>query len=189
MASSKRLIIGLGNPGDEYERTRHNVGFMVVDALAEKTRINLKNRGQAVTGSGKWRGRPIVLAKPLTYMNRSGLAVQALVRKLKMDPTDLIVLVDDINLPVGRIRLREKGGTGGHNGLEAIIDCLGTDSFPRVRIGIGNEFSRGGQSDYVLSPFLEEEQPSIDKAVEMARGAALAYVTDGITTAMNRFSR
>ncbi|MCH8276760.1 MAG: aminoacyl-tRNA hydrolase [Bacteroidetes bacterium] len=189
MASPKRLIIGLGNPGDEYDQTRHNVGFMVVDALAEKTGTVLKTKGQAILGAGRWRSRPLVLAKPTTYMNRSGLAVQALMQNLKMEPVDLLVVVDDIHLPTGKIRLRDKGGTGGHNGLEDIIDWLGTDCFPRVRVGIGNEFTRGNQSDYVLSPFSEDEQTAIDTAIEHARDAALTFVTDGMITAMNRFSR
>lgn len=189
MASPKRLIIGLGNPGAEYEPSRHNVGFRVVDSLAEKTGTQMKVKGQSILGWGRWRGRPVGLAKPTTYMNRSGLAVEELVRKNRIVPADLLVVVDDINLPTGKVRLRERGGTGGHNGIEDIIDWLGSDAFPRLRIGIGNDFSRGQQADYVLSPFADEEIAVISEAIVQARDGALTWLTDGIVTAMNRFSR
>lgn len=188
MAQSKRLIVGLGNPGAEYERTRHNVGFRVVDALADRLKLALKKKGETLVGWGSWRGRSVGVAKPLAYMNRSGLALEPLVRRSGLSPVDLLVIVDDINLPTGRIRIREKGGAGGHNGLEDLIDWLDSDDFPRLRIGIGSEFERGRQSDYVLSVFEADELPLIDAAVEQSRDAALTFVTDGITTAMNRFN-
>ncbi len=188
-SSSKRLIVGLGNPGEGYADTRHNVGFFVVDSLADRLKLVLKKKGSAIMAWGKWKGRPVGLAKPLAYMNRSGLSVEELARKNRLSPKDLLIVVDDINLPTGRVRIREKGGAGGHNGLEDIIDWLDSDAFPRVRIGIGNDFERGGQADYVLSTFDEAEWPLIDEAVLRARDAALTYVTDGIVTAMNRFSK
>lgn len=188
-SSKKRLIVGLGNPGEEYADTRHNVGFFVVDSLAERLNLVLKKKGSATLVWGKWKGRPVGLAKPRAYMNRSGISVEELARKNRLSPKDLLVIVDDINLPTGRIRIREKGGAGGHNGLEDIIDWLDSDAFPRIRIGIGNDFERGGQADYVLSTFDEAERPLIDEAVLRARDAALTYITDGIVTAMNRFSK
>lgn len=188
-SSKKRLIVGLGNPGEEYADTRHNVGFFVVDSLAERLNLVLKKKGSATLVWRKWKGRPVGLAKPRAYMNRSGISVEELARKNRLSPKDLLVIVDDINLPTGRIRIREKGGAGGHNGLEDIIDWLDSDAFPRIRIGIGNDFERGGQADYVLSTFDEAERPLIDEAVLRARDAALTYITDGIVTAMNRFSK
>lgn len=190
MASSKRLVIGLGNPGSEYEGTRHNVGFDIVDALAQKARISFKldGRADAMVGAGRVRGRPVILAKPLTYMNLSGASVKHLVRRFRLPSTEIMVIVDDVNLEPGRIRLRERGGAGGHNGIQDIIDQLGTTAFPRLRVGIGRDFERGGQSDYVLSPFSEEERPVMEEAVLRARDAVATFVTDGIVTAMNRYN-
>ncbi len=189
MSKAKRLIVGLGNPGPEYEMTRHNVGFRVVDRLSDRIGVPLKKKGDAMLGWGTWRGRHVGLAKPLTFMNRSGMALEVLARKNQLGPNDLLVVVDDINLEPGHIRIREKGGPGGHNGLEDIIDWLDSDAFPRIRVGIGSNFQRGQQADYVLSAFDPVELPLIDEAVTRAQDAALAFVTDGITTAMNRFSR
>ncbi len=191
MAGSKRLLIGLGNPGETYAATRHNVGFAVVDALAERARTAFKKDGRAdaLLAEGRLRGRPVVLVKPQTYMNRSGSAVRHLMRRYGFGPAEILVIVDDINLTLGKIRLRERGSAGGHNGVQDIIDSLGTDAFPRLRIGVGSDFDRGRQSDYVLSPFTAEEQPIIDEALTRARDAAVTFVTDGIVTAMNRFNR
>lgn len=191
MAGSKRLLIGLGNPGAEYEGTRHNVGFAVVEALAERARAAFKHDGRAdaLVAEGRLRGRPVTLVKPLTYMNRSGLAARNLARRLGLEPAEVLVIVDDLNLPLGTIRLRERGGAGGHNGLQDLIDRLGTSDFPRLRIGVGSDFSRGGQVDYVLSPFTADEQPIIEAALGQARDAAVTFVTDGIVIAMNRFNR
>ncbi len=190
MASAKRMIIGLGNPGAEYAGTRHNVGFMVVDAVAEKTRVTLApERGNALVGWGRWRSRPFGLAKPITYMNLSGQAVRGLVRRYALELRDILVVYDDVNLPVGKIRLRERGSAGGHNGVQDIIDRLGTDVFPRLRVGIGDDFPRGRQVDYVLSPFTAEQRPLIEEAILTARDAVLTFVSDGLTAAMNRFNR
>ena len=191
MAGSKRLLIGLGNPGADYEGTRHNVGFAVVEALAERARATFQHDGRAdaVVASGRLRGRPVVLVKPLTYMNRSGSTVKHLVRRLGFEPTELLIIVDDINLALGKLRLRERGSAGGHNGVQDVIDQLGTDAFPRLRIGVGRAFAQGRQVDYVLSPFTQEEQPVIDAAILRARDAAVTYVVDGIVTTMNRFNR
>ncbi len=191
MAGSKRLLVGLGNPGETYADTRHNVGFAIADAIAEKGRATYKKDGRAdaLVGEGRVRGRSVILAKPQTYMNRSGSTVKHLQRRFGLDPANILIIVDDINLALGKIRLRERGSAGGHNGVQDIIDQLGTDDFPRLRMGIGNDFSRGRQADYVLSAFDEEEKPIIDTAINKARDAAITYITDGIVIAMNRFNR
>ena len=191
MAGSKRLLIGLGNPGAAYEDTRHNVGFAVAEALAEQARAPFKHDGRAdaLVAEGRLRGRPVILAKPLTYMNRSGITVKHLLRRFGLEPTELLIIVDDINLKLGKLRLRERGSAGGHNGVQDIIDRLGTDAFPRLRLGVGSDFDRGGQVDYVLSPFTDAEQEAMEAAVVRARDAAVTFVTDGIVTAMNRFNR
>jgi peptidyl-tRNA hydrolase, PTH1 family len=189
MASSIRLIVGLGNPGPEYEANRHNVGYRVADAVAERTRIELRRKGQSMVGWGKWRGRPLGVARPLTFMNRSGSAVAELVRKRGLSPEDILIVVDDLNLDVGRLRIRGSGGTGGHNGLQDILDELDSDAFARIRIGVGSDFPRGRQADYVLSDFSEDELKLIEPVTERATEAALTFVSDGLTTAMNRFSK
>ena len=188
MASTKCIIIGLGNPGIEYEGTRHNVGFEVIEAIGEKIGETFKTKAQSRIAWGKWKGRPLGLAMPQTFMNRSGLAVEELLRKNQLDTFNILVIVDDINLPPGKIRIREKGGTGGHNGLDDIIDWLDSDAFPRLRIGIGNDFKRGGQASYVLEPFSYNERKLIVPAIQSARDAALSFVTNGITITMNRFN-
>lgn len=189
MAKSKRLIVGLGNPGGEYEGTRHNIGFVVVDTLAERAGITLAHeKGDVLLGWGKVRSYPMGLAKPLAYMNRSGSSVRTLLSRHNLEPTDILVVVDDINLPVGKLRIRQGGSAGGHNGLQDITDRIGRDDFPRLRFGIGSDFSRGRQADYVLSPFPDDEFPIVDEAVLRASDAALTFVTDGIITAMDRFN-
>lgn len=190
MARANRLIIGLGNPGPDYEGTRHNAGFMVVDRIAELAGIPLKDEASAsMIGEGRWRGRPIALARPMTFMNRSGQAFQALRRRYGLRPLDILIIYDDIALPLGSIRLRERGGAGGHNGIQNIIDHLNSTDFPRLRVGVGDSFSRGGQVRYVLEPFLEEERSEVEKAIETAAEAALCFVRDGMLTAMNRYNK
>ena len=199
-------IIGLGNPGPKYATTRHNVGFMIVDAIAARTRLRLSEAGVgqtrlsklrawfgrnalAVAGKGSYGGRAFALLKPLTYMNRSGEVVAHYVRALQLDLQDILIIFDDISLPVGTIRLRKKGGAGGHNGLQDIIDHLHTSDFARLRVGIGNDFARGQQVDYVLSPFSEAEQPLVEEAITQATDAALTFLREGINIAMNRYNR
>jgi len=188
MAGSIRIIIGLGNPGATYEGTRHNIGFEVVETIAGHIGATWKTKGQSKIAEGRWRGRKLLLAAPETYMNRSGLAVEELIRKYRVTPQDILVIVDDIHLDTGVIRIRQKGGTGGHNGLDDIIDWLDTNAFPRMRIGVGNDFGQGRQAEYVLEPFTAEQRTLIESAIERARDAALTFVTDGIVTAMNRFN-
>lgn len=188
MPSPTRLVVGLGNPGPEYENTRHNVGFRVVDALAERLRIAYDPEHNALVGWGQYKNRQVGLAKPLTFMNRSGEAVAPLCDSNNLAPADLIVVVDDLNLPIGTIRLRSSGSSGGHNGLENVAQHLGSTSFPRLRVGIGNEFGAGEQVDYVLSPFTADQEPTVQSAVEDAGEAILTTVREDLDTAMNRFN-
>lgn len=190
MPKSKRLIVGLGNPGPEYEETRHNIGFMVADAVAERARITLEHdRGDVLLGWGRIRSFPVGVAKPLVYMNRSGQSVRTLLQRNNLQTQEMLIVVDDINLPPGKLRLRPNGSAGGHNGVQDIIDKLNSANFPRLRIGIGSSFPRGGQVEYVLAPFEEEERAVIEGAVEEAAEAALVFVREGLVPAMNRYNR
>ena len=183
------LVVGLGNPGPKYENTRHNVGYRVVDALADRLHVSSFSREHnAVVGWGQYKNRKVGLAKPLTFMNRSGQAVAPLCDYNNLAPSALIVVVDDLNLPVGTIRLRPNGSSGGHNGLEDVANHLGTTDFPRLRIGIGNDFGPGEQSDYVLSPFTPSQQPDVDAALDDAVESLLTAVREDLDTAMNRFN-
>ena len=189
MPRTKRLIVGLGNPGEEYAGTRHNAGFMLVDALAERLRAAVDDyHSEALSGEASHRGCPLVLAKPTTYVNRSGEAVRRLLDKHGLAPHELLVAVDDLNLDVGTLRLRPGGGSGGHNGLGSIAQSLGTTEYPRLRLGIGSDYERGGQVDYVLAPFTAQQRSRLEKALEQGREAALCFVTEGIEEAMNRFN-
>ncbi len=183
----RRLVVGLGNPGPDYEGTRHNAGFLAVDRLAAETGVPLDaEAAQSAVGEGLWRGEPLALAKPLTFMNRSGPAVAALLRRYGLEPADALLVYDDLALPLGQIRLRGKGSAGGHNGVQSVIDALGSTEFPRLRIGVGDSFPPGGQVDYVLAPFDEDEQEAADAALDAAAEAALTFVRDGLQAAMNR---
>lgn len=190
MAQGLRLIVGLGNPGEEYRATRHNVGFAVAESLAEELGVALSydSPSKALVGKGSIRGQRVLLAKPLTYMNRSGRSVRHLVQANGLELEEVLVIYDDLNLPVGRIRLRGKGSAGGHNGIQSIIDAVGSRAFPRLRVGIGDDYSRGKQVEYVLSPFSSEQEPHISTAIARSRDAALCYVTDGLVEAMNRYN-
>ncbi len=189
MPHSKRLIVGLGNPGAEYAGTRHNIGFEVIDVLAERCDIALRSgRHESLTGWGSHRGYPFGCVKPLTYVNRSGRAVRGLLTEHQLEPREMLVVVDDLHLDVGQLRLRPGGGSGGHNGLDDIAARLGSTAFPRLRLGIGQEYERGQQADYVLSPFPPDDREIMDAAVRRACDAALVFVREGIETAMNRFN-
>lgn len=190
MPKGQRLIVGLGNPGSEYADTRHNIGFMVADAIADRVKAEAfrHDKGNSATVWARWRSRPFGLAKPQTFMNRSGTTVRGLMRHYGVALNDVLVIYDDINLPVGKLRLRPRGSAGGHNGIQDIIDTMGTDDFPRLRIGVGGNFGRGQQVHYVLSPFEPDEEPVIQKAIVHACDAALTFVVDGVTVAMNRYN-
>ena len=202
MVVTMQLIVGLGNPGPKYLHTRHNVGFMIADAAAQRARLRLstapkgskwtawlKRQELAEAGQGSYQGRAFTLIKPLTFMNRSGEAVAHYARALNLEAQDILVIFDDISLPVGTVRLRKKGGAGGHNGVQSIIDHLGTSEFPRLRFGVGNDFERGEQVDYVLSPFEPEEQETVEAAINQAADAVLASIREGIDIAMNQYNR
>lgn len=187
--SPRRLLVGLGNPGVDYVGTRHNAGFMALDRIADETGIALDaEAGRSLVGEGLWRGEPLALAKPLAFMNRSGPSVAALLRRYGLEPADVLLVYDDLALPLGQIRLRGKGSHGGHNGVRSVIDALGTAEFPRLRIGVGDSFPPGGQVDFVLSPFDDEEREAADAALDLAAEAALAFARDGLSTAMNQYN-
>lgn len=190
-----KLIVGLGNPGFLYARHRHNVGFMCISQLAKNYRINFdRKQAAARTGIGTIAGQTCVLAKPQTYMNASGESVSALLKKLNMKPEDLIVIHDDLDLPVGKIRLRLGGGSGGHKGIESIISRTGTKDFYRVRVGIGRPESDTDTTkeeaiiSYVLSDFKSEERKIIEDALPKACEAVAALIAEGIIAAMNKYN-
>ena len=182
------MIVGLGNPGDEYADTRHNTGFKVIDSLAEAVGIKVQRRKfGARFETGEFVGKKLILLKPWKYMNRSGQAVATAAGFYKINIRQLMVVTDDMDLEPGRIRLRYKGSAGGHNGLADIIQKLGTNEFARCRIGIG----RSAEADtvgYVLDKPLEDEKPLLTEAIERARNAVLCWIEYGIDTAMNKFN-
>lgn len=183
------LIVGLGNPGQEYEGTRHNVGFELIDNLSEKLTITLKpGNGLFFLGEGHFKGQKVTLLKPTTYMNHSGKAVTKALALTGEAPADCLVCYDDIHLETGRIKLKPSGSAGGHNGMKDIIDRLQTRDFPRLRIGIGNNFKRGRQSDYVLSPFSSSQRKLMDETLEVASDAILTFLRGDIERAMNEYN-
>ena len=188
MSNGKVLIAGLGNPGRKYRGNRHNIGFMAVDRLGQAFNIDLgRIQQKAVTGSGRIAGRPVLLAKPQLYMNRSGDVVGPLAAYYKIEPADVLVIYDDLDLDLGMLRLREKGGSGGHNGMKSIIRHLGTD-FPRMRLGIGRPPGRMDPAAYVLQDFGEEEEVVVAELLDQAVRAAETWLRDGLDVAMTRFN-
>ena len=194
MSAKPKLVVGLGNPGKEYDRTRHNIGFAALDRLAEKLDCSFRRKwrfsaevAEAAAGdAGK-----VMLAKPRTYMNRSGAAVSALLNWLKVEPAQLLVVVDDADLPLGQIRLRAAGGSGGHNGLRSIIEALGgNEEFARLRVGIGRSAPAGADiTGHVLGKFAVPEREMAEQAVATAVEAIECCLRDGLTEAMNQFNR
>jgi PTH1 family peptidyl-tRNA hydrolase len=181
-----RLVAGLGNPGSEYAATRHNIGFMVVDQLAAQL-------GSMWERSAKWdavsaRCGDALLVKPISFMNRSGYPLFAIAQFYKIAAAQILVVLDDLALPVGRLRLRANGGPGGHNGLESIVMQFGTEEIPRLRIGIG-EAPREGSVDYVLGRFFEEEKPIVKSAIDRAADAVKCAIDNGLVSAMNTFNK
>ncbi len=188
------LIVGLGNPGIEYQFTPHNAGFLAIDRIAEQCGAVISNRRcRALTATARVAGREVVLAKPETFMNLSGLSVQALVREFDADPQrDLIVIYDELALPLGTIRVRERGSSGGHNGVKSISGALGTEEWLRIRIGVAPaaaEGSRRGGKDYLLSPFRKAELVELDGVLDRAANAVEVLLTRGVAAAMNEFNR
>jgi peptidyl-tRNA hydrolase, PTH1 family len=185
------MIVGLGNVGNEYEATRHNVGFMVVDLVASKSKKAFRpGKGEYYSSEMKHAGEDVVLLKPTTYMNNSGVAVKEAMDRYAVDLADLLVVYDDFNIPLGRLRLRRGGSDGGHNGVYSIIYHLNDDGFARLRCGIGTEEVAPGRdmADFVLSKFEADEKPEVEKMVKSAADAVFAFVNSGIQTAMNRFN-
>ena len=183
-----KLIVGLGNPGRKYAGTRHNVGFEVVDTLAVRHRLEWES-APAEALIAKWRGAGALLVKPLTFMNLSGYAVGDVLRYFKVDLPDLLVIVDEAQLELGRLRTRGSGSAGGHNGLKSLIEQLGTDQFARLRIGVGRGDARRDLADHVLATFDKDEQPIVTEAVARAADAAEVFVSEGLAPMMNRFNR
>jgi len=185
----KFLVVGLGNIGAEYEHTRHNIGFDVVDALAKKFGVTFTVDRHAYRAEVKIKGKIFVLLKPVTYMNLSGKAVKHHLQNEKLDASQILIVTDDLALPVGKIRIKPKGSDGGHNGLKSINEHLASSDYPRMRIGIGSDFSKGRQSDYVLGKWKPDEEITIalstDKAVEAIEEFGLA----GLQNAMNKFNQ
>jgi PTH1 family peptidyl-tRNA hydrolase len=185
-----KLIVGLGNPGRTYAGTRHNVGFEVVDLLAERFRTDWQSAPRGIEAlTARDRTADTLLVKPLTFMNLSGAAVVGLAQFYKIELTDLLVVVDDVNLELGRLRARAAGSAGGHNGLKSIIGALGSDAFARMRIGVGGGDPRRDLSGHVLGRFAPEERTIIAEAVSRGADAAELFVAEGIAPVMNRFNR
>ena len=184
----KFLIAGLGNIGPEYELTRHNIGFLALDFLADAKKTEFRSSRLAFSAECKHKGRNVQLIKPTTYMNLSGKAVRYWLEQMKISPENLMVVVDDIALPFGKIRIRAKGSAAGHNGLTDIENVLGTNAYPRLRIGIGDDFSRGRQVDYVLSRFNDNELEELPLIFQRVNEAILSFVTIGLERTMNLYN-
>src|SRR3989338_3212819 len=185
-----KFIIGLGNPGLEYKSTKHNIGFAIVKLLAKENDIKINKKLHfSLVGKGKIAGEDAVLVLPQTYMNLSGNAVSELFRKEIKDIKDLIVICDDINIELGRIRLRKEGSSGGHKGLESIIHTLGRDDFARLRVGIATDAHRGDITNYVLSPFKRKEMRNVNHVVALASETITSSIKDGIDKAMSKFNK
>lgn len=183
------LIAGLGNPTKEYDKTRHNVGFSVIDVLADKYGIDVSERKhRAYCGKGVIEGQKVLLVKPQTFMNLSGESLRAAVDYYKIAPEEIIVIYDDISLEPGQLRIRLKGSAGGHNGIKNIIAQLGTQEFPRIKVGVGAKPPRMDLADYVLSRFSRGEQAQMDDAFKEAADAAVMMMTDGAERAMNHYN-
>jgi len=185
-----KLIVGLGNPGQEYRDTRHNVGFMVVDALVDRWRVadQWREKFEALQIKTVRGDEQVIIAKPLTFMNLSGQAVQALAGFYKIEPADVFVVTDDVALPVGRLRARREGGAGGHNGLKSIIQSLATQAFPRMRVGVGRGDDRRDLADHVLGRFEADERDTVSAAVLRAADATEMFLSEGIGRVMNAFN-
>jgi PTH1 family peptidyl-tRNA hydrolase len=186
-----KLIVGLGNPGEDYARSRHNVGWVVADAFAKKFRIDInRHEKEAMTGEGRVAGGSVKVAKPLTYMNLSGDAVRLLANAYLDDTRDLMVVYDEIDLPLGKLRIRPSGSAGTHNGMRSIVAALGTEQFPRLRFGVrGASYSDVRLRDYVLDDFTDEELPLVQQNIERAVDALVLFARDDLKRAMNEFNK
>ncbi|MGA8809054.1 MAG: aminoacyl-tRNA hydrolase [Thermoanaerobaculia bacterium] len=186
-----KLIVGLGNPGADYARSRHNVGWMIVDAFARKFRIDIgKHEKDAMTGEGRVAGGSVKVAKPQTFMNNSGDPVKLLVNAYLESTDELMIVYDDIDLPLARLRIKASGSSGTHNGMRSIVASLATERFPRLRFGVrGAEYSDGRLRDYVLDDFTAEEEPLVNRGIERAVDALVLFARGDLKRAMNEFNR
>ena len=186
-----KLIVGLGNPGIEYQFTPHNMGFLAVDRIAEQCDVRVNNRNcRAQTARAHLAGQDVLLAKPDTYMNLSGIAVRELVREYEVTPEqDLVLLYDEIDLPFGTLRVRPRGRSAGHNGVESVMDALGTQEIARVRMGIAPDYPVTDGARYVLSQFKKSQYPVLDQVLDAAAAAVRVILAEGVQAAMNRFNR
>ena len=188
-AARLRLVVGLGNPGERYARTRHNVGFMVADRLADDTGIAFgREKFGAVFGRGRLEGNEIILAKPNSFMNRSGPPVRALADFFQIESREVLVIHDDIDLEYGRLKIKEKGGHGGHNGIRSLVDAFGGGDFARLRVGIGRSVDGERVADFVLDRFLSAEAAVLPQIIDRARDAVVTILCKGITVGMNQFN-
>lgn len=184
-----KVIIGLGNPGKAYENTRHNIGFMTIDKISEQLNIPVaQEKFRARVGEGRVDARRVLLVKPLTYMNLSGESIAEILKFYKLIPDDILVIYDDLDLPVGQIRLRQKGSAGGHNGIKSMIAHLSTEEFKRAKVGIGRPLPGRSVSDYVLSEFSKNEQPLIEEAVSAAAKASVMWLGEEFVKVMNHMN-
>jgi peptidyl-tRNA hydrolase, PTH1 family len=186
------LVAGLGNPGERYAATPHNLGFLVVDVLAARHSIRMSRMEcQAVIGQGTIGGKPVLLAKPQTFMNLSGVAIKPLMQKNEIEPKDLILVYDELALPWGSLRLRPDGSAAGHNGVQDVIDKIGTPVFPRVRLGVhpGYRLVQGTGADYLLSRFSRQQNETLDEFISLAADAAESIIAEGVSLSMTRFNR
>jgi PTH1 family peptidyl-tRNA hydrolase len=184
------IIVGLGNPGKKYEKTRHNVGFYAIDILSAKYGIKVNRlKHKALIGEGDIKGKRVLLVKPQTFMNLSGESINEIAEWYKLPMENIVVIYDDVDLPVGAIRIRPKGSSGTHNGMKSVIYQLRSDEFPRIRIGIGKAPEEWDLADYVLSRFGREEETEIAKSIERAAEAAAMIVQSGVEAAMNRYNQ
>ncbi len=183
------LIVGLGNPGEKYARTRHNAGFIVADEIADSCSISLsKSKFDVVFGRGRINGNDVIIAKPMAFMNRSGLPIRKLSDYFGIKCEDLIIIYDDIDLPFGRIKIKEKGGHGGHNGIRSLVDTFGSRDFPRLRVGVGRSGNGADVTGHVLGRFSVEEAEILTRMVSESGKAVVSIVCDGLTVAMNNFN-
>jgi PTH1 family peptidyl-tRNA hydrolase len=183
-----RLIVGLGNPGPEHAQNRHNVGFQVIDKLADRLQVSLdRMESKGLLAQGTFADTPVVLLKPLSYMNKSGSVVKPIFSRYKIRPDDLLVIYDDLDLPAGKMRVRASGGSAGHRGMESIISSLGTSEIARIRIGIGRPSAQHPE-EYVLEDFTLEQRITMEQAYDEALDAALCFIEEGIASAMNKYN-
>ncbi len=181
------MIVGLGNPGLVYQKTRHNLGWMVLKHAAARWNVSLTEREQAFQGQGEVDGHRVVVALPLIWMNQTGQVIASLLEEHRLAPSDLILVYDDLDIPLGRLKIKTRGGAGGHNGVRSVLVCLDTEKFCRLKVGIGRPMEEQDLAQYVLSPFLDDEQQQVEEIIPQAVDALECVVTEGASTAMNRF--